>query len=154
MPEAIPRLNHVNLQDPEGTLAFIVPWKEDTLLPLIDITDTGKFLEPVLLNPDKYNGKTLTAATAFYTPQQMVDAWAKITGKNVIFIQRTGGAPMGALSPEMVKSLKESTGLISDYSYYGPTGKKDLEWTLAQMQEEPTSWEDFVKANEPWFQDL
>lgn len=154
MPESIPRLNHVNLQNPEGTPAFIVPWKEDTLLPLIDITDTGKFLEPVLLNPDKYNGKTLTAATAFYTPQQMVDAWAKITGKNVIFVQRTGGAPMGALSPEMVNSMKESTGLISDYSYYGPTGKKDLEWTLAQMQEEPTSWEDFVKANEPWFQDL
>lgn len=61
---------------------------------------------------------------------------------------------MGALSPEMVTSLKESTGLSSDYSYYGPTGKKGLEWTLAQMQEERTSWEDFVKANEPWFKDV
>ena len=61
---------------------------------------------------------------------------------------------MGALSPEMVTSLKESTGLISDYSYYGPTGKGDLEWTLAQMLEEPRSWEEFVEANEPWFEDL
>ena len=60
---------------------------------------------------------------------------------------------MGTLSPEMVKSLKESSGLIGDYSYYGPTGKKDLEWTLAQMEEEATSWESFVEANEPWFED-
>ena len=61
---------------------------------------------------------------------------------------------MGALSPEMVKSLKESTGLIGDYSYYGPNGKKYLEWTLAQMQERPMSWEDFVEANKPCFRDV
>lgn len=51
---------------------------------------------------------------------------------------------MGTLSPEMMKSLKESTGLISGYSYYGPTGKKDLEWTLAQTQVNPTSREEFI----------
>lgn len=84
----------------------------------------------------------------------MVDAWTKVTSKKVIFVRRTGGAPEGALSPEMLKSLKESTGLISDYSYYGPTGKKDMEWTLAQLTEEPTSWETFVEANEPWFEEV
>lgn len=152
--EAVLKLMNINPQNQDGALAFTVPWKEDTLLPLIDITDTGKFLEPVLFAPEKYNGKTFTAATAFYTPQQMVDAWTKVTGKKVVFVRRTGGAPMGALSLQMVTSLKESTGLISDYSYYGPTGKKDLEWTLAQMHEEPTSWEDFIKANEPWFEDV
>ena len=54
----------------------------------------------------------------------------------------------------MVKSLKESTALIIDYSHNGPTGKKDLEWTLAEMQEEPTSWEKFVEADEQWFEDV
>ena len=83
----------------------------------------------------------------------MAEVWTKVTGKKVIFAQRTGGAPTGALSAEMVKSLKESNGLVGDYSYYGPTGKKDLEWTLAQMEEKPTSWEGFVSANEPWFED-
>jgi hypothetical protein len=34
---------------------------------MIDITDTGKFLAPILLNPKKYNGKSFTCATAFYT---------------------------------------------------------------------------------------
>ena len=130
-----------------------MPWKEGTLLPLIDVTDTGKYLAPVLFDSNKYNGKRFTAATTYYTPQQMVEGWTKVTGKKVIFTLRTSGAPMGALTPEMVKASKEMGGLISDYSYYGPTGKKDLEWTLAQMNEEVKSWEDFVRANEPWFED-
>ena len=130
-----------------------MPWKKDALLPLIDVTDTGKYLAPVLLDPNKYNGKTFAAATAFYTPLQMVEGWTKVTGKEVIFAQGGGGASVGALTPEMVEALKEMTGLLDDYSYYGPTGKKDLEWTLAQLNEELTSWEDFVRANEPWFED-
>ena len=81
-----------------------------------------------------------TAATAFYTPQQMVEAIDKeSTGKKIIFTQRTGGASMGALTPEIVVWLKESNALISDYSYCGPTGKRGLGWTLAQMNEEVTS---------------
>ena len=34
---------------------------------------------------------------------------------------------MGALTPEMINSLKESNGLIGEYPYYRPTDKKDLE---------------------------
>lgn len=60
---------------------------------------------------------------------------------------------MSALTPAMAKSLKESNGLIGDFSYHGPTGKKDLEWTLAQMNKAVTSREEFVRANEPWFED-
>ena len=130
-----------------------MPWNEDALLPLIDITDTGKYLAPVLFDSNKYNHKTFTAATAFYTPQQMIDAWTNVTGQKVIFTHRSDGASMGGLPPYMAKSLTAGSGLIGDYSYYGPTGKKDLEWTLAQMNEEVTSWEDFVRANEPWFED-
>ena len=44
----------------------------------------------------------------------MVDAWTNVADKIVIFIQRTGGASMGALTPEMINSFKESNGFISD----------------------------------------
>jgi hypothetical protein len=57
----------------------------------------------------------------------------------------------GSLTEEMHNVLKEARGFIHKYSYFGPTGKQDLEWTLAQMTEAPNTWEDFVKANEPWF---
>lgn len=81
----------------------------------------------------------------------MLDMWKTVTGKDVVFVQQASGVPIGPLSPDMVKSFE---GLVGDYAYYGPSGKEDLAWTLAQMDEEPTSWRDFVVANEPWFENM
>ena len=83
----------------------------------------------------------------------MVDSWTRVTGKKVLFVQIPGRTASASLSPAVVEMLKESTGLINDYSYYGPTGMEDLKWTLDQVEETPTSWEDFVRTNEPWFED-
>ena len=65
----------------------------------------------------------------------MVDEWTKATLKKDIFLWEMCGAPKGALWPEIVTSLRESTMLFSDYLYFGPKGKRGLEWTLAQMTE-------------------
>lgn len=119
---------------------------------MIDITDTGKFVAPALLDLAKYNGKRFTSATAFYTPKQMIKTWKLVTGKNVTYTQIPIGAARGsAMTPKMAEALKESAGLINEYSYFRPTGKKSLEWTLAQVEDPPTSWETFVRANGPWF---
>ncbi|KAL8697175.1 MAG: hypothetical protein Q9201_007262 [Fulgogasparrea decipioides] len=134
----------------EGELIFSVVWSKDTPCPLIDITDTGKFLVPILLNPDKYNKTSFTAATAFYTPAEMMESWRKVTGKEMKFVQAVSASSQ-ALPPKAAEMLKEGVGLIEDFKYYGFTAEKDLEWTLAQLDDPLTSWEDFVKANEPWF---
>ena len=118
--------------------------------PLIDVRDSGKFIVPALLDPDKYNGKRFTAATAFYTPAQMVESWKKVTGKEVKLGQASRGA-WGNMSPAELEVLEEAAGLISEYECYGPTGQEDLDWTLAQMDDAVTTWEKFVKDNEPWF---
>lgn len=118
---------------------------------MIDITDTGRFVTPILLNPTKYNGTRFTCATDFYTPNQLIDGWSKVTGTKVTYEQIDTGKKQGALTEEMQQQLKKSLGLINIWGYFGPTGKKDLEWTLAQITEKPTSWEEFVKNNRPWF---
>ncbi|KAL8669221.1 MAG: hypothetical protein Q9168_006181 [Polycauliona sp. 1 TL-2023] len=133
----------------KGELIFSVTWNGQC--PAIDITDTGKFIVPALLNPDKYNGKRFTAATAFYTPVEMVDAWKKVTGKEVKLGESSGGAWGANFPPELLKMLKEAAGLVEDYKYYGATGPEDLVWTLAQMDDAPTTWEKSVERNEPWF---
>jgi len=46
----------------------------------------------------------------------------------------------GSLSPKMVRSLKESSGLIRDYPYYRLLGPKVVKRTLKQMEEEPGNW--------------
>lgn len=137
------------VQNNKGELTFSVRWSEDDSCPLIDITNTGMFLVPVLLHLDKYDKKRFVAATGFYTPAEMIEGWKKITGKEMKYNQ--AGVGSIGLPPEVVKMFIEGAGLINDYEYYGPTGRKDLEWTLAQMDDKPTTWESFVTANEPWF---
>jgi hypothetical protein len=117
---------------------------------MIDISDTGKFIAPILLNPEKYNGKSFTCATAFYTGPQLAEEWTNVLGRKVSFVQDEPEWVKTNLTEEMREQLKKALGLMDIYSYFGPTGKKDLEWTLAQMDEKPTSWEDFLKVNGPW----
>lgn len=138
------------IQAADGSYRFAQPWKHDSRIPLIDIDDTGKFPAPALLHPENYNGTNFTAATAFYTAQEMVDGWTKVTGKEVRFVALGDRSADSTLPDAQKLQLKESLGL-TDYGYFGPTGAKDLEWTLAQMTDVPTTWEEFVKKHEPWF---
>ena len=48
----------------------------------------------------------------------------------------------------MKEALKEGAGLMSEWEYYGPTGRSDLEKTLAQMPDKPNTFEDYVKRVE------
>lgn len=118
---------------------------------MIDIRDAGKFIVPALLDPDKYNGKRFTAATAFYTPAEMVEVWKKVTGKEIKIGQASNGAWDPGFPPDLLEMLKEVSRLISEYECYGPTGQADLDWTLAQIDDAATTWEKFVQDNEPWF---
>ncbi|KAL8637485.1 MAG: hypothetical protein Q9228_005251 [Teloschistes exilis] len=133
----------------EGKLTFSWSWG-NTPTPMIDVTDTAKYLIPILLDPNRYSGKRFVASTAYYSATEIVEAFKKITGKDMQFIQAGQGSTGLELPPEIAKVLEESSGLMADFKYYGPTGPKDLEWTLAQMDDPPTTFEDFVKANEPW----
>ncbi|KAL8873327.1 MAG: hypothetical protein Q9174_001186 [Haloplaca sp. 1 TL-2023] len=133
----------------DGDIVFSVNWSEGTGCPLIDITNIGMFVLPMLMDPDKYKGKNFTAATAYYTPAEMIQVWEKVTGKKIEFAK--AGLLNSGPPPEAAKMLKQGEGLIEKYDYYGPTAREDLEWTLKQLDEPPTVWEDFVKANEPWF---
>lgn len=58
------------------------------------------------------------------------------------------------LSPEMAMKLKENNGLISQWGYYGPQGRKEVEWTKDLVKgtgETLRDWEGFVRDHEPWF---
>lgn len=126
------------------------PWPTSTQLPLIDIRDAGKFIEPALLNPDFYHGRRFTCATAFYTPAEMADTWTKVTGKTVTAQLAENGAEYSGLSEEQKQETKKAGSLMAKYNYYGPTGQDDLAWTLDQVAQRLRTWEDFVLDNEPW----
>jgi hypothetical protein len=119
------------------------------MLPMIDISNTGIFIAPILLDPAKYNGKSFTCATEFLTPLQLIEGWTNITGKAITY-SMIHPEDM-ALPLEMVADMKKGADQMNIYSYFGPTGPADLEWTQVQLKDKLTTWEEFVKANEPWF---
>ncbi|KAL8791095.1 MAG: hypothetical protein Q9213_000302 [Squamulea squamosa] len=133
----------------EGELVFSATWSG--LCPLVDITDTGKFIVPILLSPDKYHGKRFIAATAYYSPADMVEIWTKVTGKEIKLGQASMEAWGQSHPPELLSVLETTSKFVDDYQLFGPGGQEDLNWTLAQMDDPPTTWEKFVEANEPWF---
>ncbi|CAI6298570.1 unnamed protein product [Periconia digitata] len=110
----------------------------DTLVPLVDNEDIGKYLQPFLDDQDRYNGVGLVASSEFMTPRDMCAVWRKVTGKEVWFENE-----------EEVKRIDRGG---EDSWYYGDGSRKALEWTLEQMEGKTTSWEDFVKREEgAWF---
>lgn len=136
--------NHLTFGKPtkrdDGTYVMSRPWPtadKKTLVPLVDNDDIGKYLQPFLDDPGKYAGTGLTASTAFYTPIEMCETWSKVTGAEVVF----EGASDQLLEVSAAK----------DSQYYGSGSKRALGWTLAQMEEVPSSWEEFVRKHEPWF---
>jgi hypothetical protein len=141
--------NHIETMKPkkrdDGVWVMDKPWPtadSKTLVPLVDIEDTGKYLQPFLDDPEKYDRVKLTASTAFYTPVEMCETWSKVTGNTVQF---------GGSTAEQRDDSEIGKAVEKDSHYYGVGSKEELDWTLAQMEEKPGSWENFVKTHEPWF---
>ncbi|KAF2689360.1 NAD(P)-binding protein [Lentithecium fluviatile CBS 122367] len=138
-------------EDGKYVLKRLFPGCESTtLVPLVDIEDIGRFLQPVLDEPERYTGMRLTGCRAFVTPVEMCRAWERVAGVEVIF----EGDNNGDGEDVGVKGEKDTWGGggKEDSPYYGPGSKEALEWTLAQMEEEPGSWEGFVERCGPWFE--
>ncbi|KAK7943178.1 NmrA family transcriptional regulator [Apiospora aurea] len=148
--------NHLSMmplvKGDDSSYTFRQPWPSTTRIPVIDIRDTGKFLAPVLANPDKYHGKRLTCAAAFYTPIEMAETWSKVLGKNVELQQATEEESFAIpFTEEQKKMIKDASTLMTKYEYYGPTGDDGLAWTLAQLTDRPVTWEKFLNDHRPLF---
>ncbi|KAL4860977.1 hypothetical protein BDV12DRAFT_191380 [Aspergillus spectabilis] len=135
--------------EPDGTIIYPLPWPSDIKLPWIDITDTGKYLAPALSDPEKYNGARLTAASAYYSGQEIVGTWSKVSGRNVQ-LPRPDEYEKFAIGPVQ----KGVVGGLLTYGYFGPTGPEDVNWTHKQLLggDKVTSWEEFLVRNGPWFE--
>lgn len=90
-------------------------WGKDTGVPLIDITETGKYLAPILLSssPGTYDGASFLAASGYYTPAQICDVWTTVTGKEVKYLELQPGEEKFQGFPEEVKRvMKDAAGLM------------------------------------------
>jgi uncharacterized protein YbjT (DUF2867 family) len=129
-----------------GDGTYILPslCNADTLLPLIDITDTGKFVGAILAEPDKYEGKFFAAAEGLYSYSQMAEILSKVTGKEVKF-QKVDDEMFKSFLPEGFREqLYEMMVHCRDYGYYGENMKADVQWASEQAKGHLTTLEEFL----------
>lgn len=73
-----------------------------------------------------------------------------MSGKKVV-LPKEADIPLLTDDP-MKQMLARPPVLFTKWGYYGPTGERDLEWTLAQIDEKPKTLRRFLEDNGPWFQ--
>jgi uncharacterized protein YbjT (DUF2867 family) len=150
LPCYLPRIITNSTQISEDTVLFPFAWPPDLRLPLIDVSDTGKYLAPALRDPAKYDGARLVSATAYYSAQEIVDTWSRASGKNMRLA--TGNEAEQFITHPMQREVLRPGPLFVKYGYFGPSGPQDLDWTISQLEpaDTLTTWEDFLVQNGPW----
>ncbi|KAF9343143.1 hypothetical protein BGX26_006201 [Mortierella sp. AD094] len=129
------------------TLSNIVA--PETELPLIDVVhDAGKFVGAILAEPEKYEGKVLTAATKIYTFEEVVKVISDGTGKTVKYKQIPESVYRGFLPPAAADELVEMFWLYQDFGFNGPQTKELVKQAAQIARGKLTTLEEFV-VNEP-----
>lgn len=124
---------------------FVSP---DTQLPLIEVVeDTGKYVSAILAEPDKYEGKVLSAATGLYSFTQIVEIMSKVTGKTVKYNQIPQDVWKGFLPPEMTAHMTDMFLWFQDYGYFGKKTAEEVKWTAEQARGKLTSLEEYLKKH-------
>lgn len=134
----------------DGTYGIFNHVKPETELPLIDIVDdTGKFVGAILAEPEKFQGKVLSAATTVYTYQQAAEIMTKISGKTVKYIQIKEDDFRSALprEPIAVKNIAEMFAYYQDTGYYGPKTRELVAATAQEARGKLNTLEDYIVKN-------
>jgi uncharacterized protein YbjT (DUF2867 family) len=132
----------------DGTYTISNVVTPQTQLPLIEAAaDTGKYVAAILAEPEKYEGKVLSAATKLYSFEDIVQTISKVTGKTVKYNQLPESAFRGFLPPAAADSLIEMLFYFQDFGYYGPQTEEKVEWTAQNARGKLTTFEEYITKN-------
>jgi uncharacterized protein YbjT (DUF2867 family) len=132
----------------DGTYAILNIVNPRIRLPLIDVVaDTGKFIGPVLAEPEKFEGKVLSAASGIYTYEEVVQVMSKTSGKTVEYKQ-VADNPFRNMPPARADMLLSMMPYLEECGYYGPQTKELVEATVKNAEGKLTTFEEYL-AREP-----
>ena len=130
----------------DGTYALFNIYGPNDKIPLIDIAaDTGKWVVPMLADPEKYNGKGIACATKQYTMPEMAEAMTKATGKTVKHVQIPVEAFESYLPEGSRQMISEMSQHIRDVGYYGANEVQELESGHQHAKGTLTTLDEFLK---------
>jgi uncharacterized protein YbjT (DUF2867 family) len=127
----------------DGTYVVANILDPTTRVPLIDITDTGKWTGAMLADPERYEGKFFAAAEGLYTLPEACEIMSKATGKSITYQQLPDEMFKGFLPESMRDPLYEMWVLNRDYGYYGQDQESLVQWAKEQAKGELTTLEEW-----------
>jgi uncharacterized protein YbjT (DUF2867 family) len=136
----------------EGAYKVTLPFGNGnkTQVPLIDTSnDTGTYVAAILAaDPALVNGQSVQGVSAWATPNEIVEALSKATGKSFTYGDIDANVWSGFLPPPIAEELKENMLLVRDYSYYGKgTETKQAEQDRTLNVGPKVSLDQWAKAN-------
>lgn len=133
-----------------GIFNFINP---DKKVPLLDIVgDSGKFVGAILADPERYEGKVISAAENLYSMSEVAQILSKSSGKTVKYNQIPKDVFRGFLPAPAADDLVEMFEHMNDYGYFGPQMQDLVEWGSKQARGQVTTLEEFFTENPPKFE--
>ncbi|KAF2273106.1 NAD(P)-binding protein [Westerdykella ornata] len=108
-----------------------------TKVPFIDITETGQWIAPLLLHPERYYGKSLLAASEWNSFGEVAKLIEEKTGKKVRFEQvaKEDMEKWFQKAPEVGRMVVGMYVWVEEGGYFGPGGEEGVAWAKAQVED-------------------
>ncbi|KAH8205013.1 hypothetical protein TruAng_000896 [Truncatella angustata] len=142
---------------PDNAWTLGLPIPPESIFPVYDTSDTGKYVKAAVLNESAVLGKRILGATAYLTGHEIVEGFARVfpdSGKTARYYEvpaeqfRAYMKSQG--SPDFViEEMHQNFRLLNEFGYYGGDS---LDWTHSLVEDHLTTWEEFAK-NAPGFKD-
>ncbi|MCJ1236427.1 hypothetical protein MMC14_004408 [Varicellaria rhodocarpa] len=129
----------------DGAYAISNCHSGEAKFPWLDVVDdSGKFVAAVLAEPDKYEGKVLSAASTIKSLDEVAQIMSKVSGKTVKYSQMPESKYRGFLPPVAADTIVNMFLYIQDYGYYGSQTKEAVDWSVQQAHGKLTTFEEYL----------
>lgn len=131
-----------------GTDTWVMglPNSPDTKAPLVDVEhDMGKYVGAILAEPDKYEGKTFSAAQVEYTMAEIAVLLSEASGKKVVYQQVLPEVILTKM-PVPAEGINQVLAYVEEIGYYGPESDKEMAWTAANTRGKLTTFKEYLQT--------
>lgn len=134
------------------TLMFPIYLPKDIAVPFVDpLTATGPAVLEIFSDPEYYGGKSLPVIGDIISPQEMVDTFARVTGKKAVYSSTFTREQMLHHFPEFSPNellVTEILGMAEYAVEYGYFKKdRDLQWSRS-LNDHSMNWEQFLRSTD------
>lgn len=132
---------------PDGTWVLARHISPKTKLHYIDPDgDTGKFVGAILAEPDKFEGKTVCAASAPYSFEEVAAIMSEVTGKTIVYKQISLEEFRDSLpfEPDM---FAEGFSCGEEYGYWGPDSEKEAAWAAENARGRLSTLKEYLETH-------